>query len=57
MCYNLLRNVVRWDVNAATNEFFNNEWKYPEDPRDLPPVNINNIKKDFKNLSGGKDVI
>ena len=37
------------------NEFYGNEWKYPEDPKDRPPVNVNNLKKDFKTLSGGKD--
>jgi hypothetical protein len=33
------------------NEFFDNEWKYPVDPRDRPKVDKNKILKDFKSLS------
>ncbi len=39
------------------NEFFDNEWKYPVDPRDAPKVDKNKILNDFNFLSkGGKTI-
>jgi len=41
LCYYILQSKSRWDVNAATNEFFNNGWKYPEKAGNRPKADPN----------------
>ena len=43
LCIHLLSR-TSWNVDSATNEFFDNGWKYPDDKS---KVSEKSLKKDF----------